>query len=394
MLTQIFEKKSFFCLSMNQLKTIYDKTHIKLEYDKNWINHFSKYDLLKTNKNSIIIFFELKNISFDLEDTHVQDINSGITKVFLDHSNESGNEGNLRDLKNILYSKGIKNFENIFFICQNRLLKNNSHNIKTLIFDYFPIMSFLEITPKIDDDYIEKIINSIHNNTTRHDILCLNATPRDHRLVLLVHMFHKGIDFKENLISFPGYNYSKGQEQTQGWRSNAIKVIGKTSDLVHSLSLLEQSFPLIADDTKGKEGNDLCFTIDTDMYLNSKLSIVTETSIGPSDCRITEKTIKPLLLGHPCYVLGPPGTLNVMEDLGFKVVEPEIQEKIDNEKNLNKKCELIVNSTNEFLKNYESLEYRKKIAEVVLHNMQWGREGFILKYYDDYINILLQEINN
>lgn len=373
------------------LKCLYDKKYIKLEFDKNYINDISKYDSLKTDKNSIIIN---NNICFSIEDTHVQDINSGITKVFADYSNESCNEDDLRCFKHFLQSNGIKNFENVFFICQNRFLKNNSHNIKILIFDFFPIMTFFEIASKIDHDYIEKIINSIHNNTTRHDILCLNATPRDHRLVLLVHMFHKGIDFKKNLISFPGYVYHKGKELIKGWRCDTAAVIGTDPGLVHSLSLLEQSFPLIVDDTKGKEGNSLAYFIDTDMYLNSKLSIVTETSFYANDYRITEKTMKPLLLGHPLYVLGPPRTLNVIEDLGFKVAEPEIQEKIDNEKNLNKKCELIVNSTNEFLKNYESLEYRKKIAEVVLHNMQWGREGFILKYYEDYIKILWQEINN
>jgi hypothetical protein len=380
------------------LNELHNSKYIRLDFDKNSINHISKYDSLKTDKNSILIKLNYDDIvsTRDIEERHVQDINIGITKVFVDYSNESGNEEDLISLKNILYSKGIKNFENIFLICQNRLLKNNSHSIKILNFDYFLIDSLLTIKPKIDDDYIEKIINSIHNNTTKYDILCLNATPRPHRLVLLLHMFHRGIDFKKNLISFPGYTYSKDEEFIQDWRSQALGAImdgtRTNPNLIDSLALLEQYFPLIVDDTKGQEGNDLAFIVNTDSYLNSKISIVTETAYHPSNYRITEKTIKPLLLGHPLYVFGHPGTLNIIEDLGFRVVEPEVQQKIDNENNINKKCELIIDATMEFLKNYESLEFREKVKEVVLHNMQWGREGFISKYYTDYIKILWQEI--
>lgn len=281
-------------------------------------------------------------------------------------------------------------------ICQNRLLKNNSYGIKILNFDYFLIECLLRIKSKIDDDYIKKTISSIYNNTTKYDILCLNATPRFHRLVLLVHMFHRGIDFKKNLISFPGYDYSKEAKFIPDWRSQALDImINETStntNLIDSLPLLEQYFPLIVDDTKGKEGNDLALIINTDNYLNSKISIVTETAYHSSNYRITEKTIKPLLLGHPLYVFGHPGTLNVIEDLGFRVVEPEVQQKIDNEKDINQKCELIIDATMEFLKNYESLEFKEKVKEVVLHNMQWGKEGFLSKYYTDYIKILWQKI--
>lgn len=385
----IFYTGNFGGCLIPSLNNLYNSKYIKLDFDKNSINHISTYESLKTDKNSILINFNQNDISCSIED-----INIGITKIFVDYSNESGNEEELRNLKNTLCSKGIKNFENIFLICQNRLLKNNTHGIKILNFDFFLIESLLAINSKIDDDYIEKIINTIHNNTTKYDILCLNATPRPHRLVLLLHMFHRGIDFKKNLISFPGYSYSKLVHLIQGWRSDARRLIMSeaNSDLINSLSLLEQSFPLIADDTKGQEGNYLALMVNPDSYLNSKISIVTETGWEQDHMRITEKTIKPLLLGHPLYIFGHPGTLSVIEDLGFKVVEPEIQKKIDNETDINKKCKLITDSTVEFLKNYESFEYRKKIKEVVLHNMKWGKEGFILKYYTDYIKILWQEI--
>lgn len=70
------------CFLINSLNKLHNSKYIKLDFDKNPINDISKYDSLKSNKNCILINYNNIVSTRNIEEKHVQDINTGITKVF------------------------------------------------------------------------------------------------------------------------------------------------------------------------------------------------------------------------------------------------------------------------------------------------------------------------
>lgn len=82
--------------------------------------------------------------------------------------------------------------------------------------------------------------------------------------------------------------------------------------------LLRENYPRIVDieDMEiASLGNSLNFNI----FLNSLLTISTETFFSENGLLITEKSLRPLAVGHPLMVLGQPGVLAKLQNWGFVV---------------------------------------------------------------------------
>jgi hypothetical protein len=56
-----------------------------------------------------------------------------------------------------------------------------------------------------------------------------------------------------------------------------------------------------------------------DIYVNSLLSVITETIFVDNTVFLTEKLFKPITMGHPFLVIAGAGTLNGLKELGFEV---------------------------------------------------------------------------
>ena len=70
-----------------------------------------------------------------------------------------------------------------------------------------------------------------------------------------------------------------------------------------------------------------------DFYSNSLVSIVTETNYEAKECTLTEKSFKPLYNKHPFIIIGAPGALQGLRDLGFKTFSEFWDESYDDESN-------------------------------------------------------------
>tara|TARA_Y100000310_G_C20632600_1_gene789438 strand:+ start:619 stop:1809 length:1191 start_codon:yes stop_codon:yes gene_type:complete len=67
----------------------------------------------------------------------------------------------------------------------------------------------------------------------------------------------------------------------------------------------------------------------SEFYSKSKYSLVTEVNAGNSILHITEKTFKPLQMGHPFIIQGNPGTLTYLQDLGYQTFNDMFDESYD-----------------------------------------------------------------
>ena len=52
-------------------------------------------------------------------------------------------------------------------------------------------------------------------------------------------------------------------------------------------------------------------------YEDTLVSLITETNYNQNECTLTEKTFKPMYNKHPLIIIGVPGSLQGLRDLGF-----------------------------------------------------------------------------
>lgn len=97
-------------------------------------------------------------------------------------------------------------------------------------------------------------------------------------------------------------------------------------------------------------------------YSNTGYSVVLETSIDDVKF-ITEKTFKPIANGHPFIVLGSPGILKVLQNYGFQTFDSIIDESYDDEHNLSKKMDMIINLIDNM-----TLDKLRDMRDIVVHN--------------------------
>ncbi len=105
---------------------------------------------------------------------------------------------------------------------------------------------------------------------------------------------------------------------------------------------------------------------------NSFVNLVTETRFSsPMPC-FNEKTLKPISVFRPFIMLGPPGTLKLLKELGFKTFDKWWDESYDAITDHNKRFETVYNLVKEILKkNKEDLSSMlNEMSEILIHNQK------------------------
>ncbi|UAK25000.1 hypothetical protein [Sphingomonas nostoxanthinifaciens] len=156
--------------------------------------------------------------------------------------------------------------------------------------------------------------------------LCMNFTPRTHRIATLSHIFGSGLD-QRGFLSFAGFDTIKMKVSQSGlpedWEQTELLATG--------LARLQERGRMTLDlppegDTSVPE-----FKLgDQVFYDESYFSLVTESEVAPRDLeRITEKVIKPMAMFHPVVIVGNCNSLDLLRELGFRTFSPFVDESYD-----------------------------------------------------------------
>lgn len=197
---------------------------------------------------------------------------------------------------------------------------------------------------KVQDTNFKKLFN------------CLNRGVRPARVTLLDELYKNDLfDFGEiswNLLTtdsqFIDYNLS-----FKYWKEKRLKIDLDASDISDPDKVLD-------------------FHLWSDYYLNSSslISIQSESIMGDQILNkyfLSEKTWKPLILGKPFIMLGPPGYYKYLQTFGFKLYDEIFDYSFDIETDETKRIKMIVSEINK-LKNEDYIELYKKIKKSVLYN--------------------------
>jgi hypothetical protein len=105
-------------------------------------------------------------------------------------------------------------------------------------------------------------------------------------------------------------------------------------------------------------------------YTNSLISLVTETNYHMNEVTLTEKAFKPAKEKHPFILVGAPGALQSMRDIGYKTFGEFWCEEYDNIKDPRERMREIVRICEDIGKwsPQQIIEFKRKVKPILDHN--------------------------
>lgn len=320
-----------------------------------------------------------------------EDVNAGRCRVFFDFCNESTWSGPMETLAGLIGSAGIRATEAVAMISQNRRMADLDPPFPHLCADVFLITGWNACRQVLLAEGLDLDAGSQQLPEPRHDILCLNATPRLTRLHVLLKLAEAGLldleapDHAEfcqiPYVSFPGLSYEKG-EAIDLEAFKAVLMNLRQTELMTFIDPLLARTPLRVDNLEAK-GNALAMKIDLHHYRDSRISIVTETGMNEGHRRITEKTLKPLALGQPFVTFSHADSLVCGRELGYATYDDCLDNSYDTDPNWVSRMNSGIASARTFLTAFVSdAELRQRVRETNWHNIRWTLSGFPQHYYD------------
>ena len=156
---------------------------------------------------------------------------------------------------------------------------------------------------------------------TKRLFLCMNRMPRKHRRTIVCHLLRRGY-LGRSLISFR-------DDKPKQIDFGDLELEAASQELQNRQPLIiDCDLPL--DFESYYRNNDAAVNPgEAWPYRNTYFSIVTETQFRNDVLFVSEKIWKPIHNLHPFLVVGTPGTLSYIRQLGFRTFMPLIDERYD-----------------------------------------------------------------
>ena len=143
-------------------------------------------------------------------------------------------------------------------------------------------------------------------------------------------------------------------------------------------------------DQLSEKGNQLATKVILEHYLETNLSIVTETGIDEGIERITEKTVKALCHGHPLVIVGHENSVRIAKSLGFSLMDDFIDHSYDSINEPISRIHCAIGSAKEFLGLLRTNKLScEEISAHTDHNVTWATDGFLVFYWGQYVKPIL-----
>lgn len=298
-----------------------------------FLEHFNDWNIIRENKNIfLLIYYAPESIVWEYYITP--------TQWFF-------------KLKNYL-DKGNIPYNKVKFICGDIDAKNNSKKSEGFLseIDFLGINIF-ELVHWSDHEvrYLNKDV------LDKKEFLCLNFLMRDNRKYMLYYLKKYDV-FKNGMISAVKWDQNNPTEIAH----DTFNIDNtKYQDVLNHLKT-EESLEIFAEG----QGNRIHQSY-YEYYRNTKYSLVTETFVGERAGKfITEKTYKPISMGHPFIIFGPTGILKQLKEDGYETFPELFDESYDNYTSPAKQLEIILNN----------LKEPKIITEKILEKCQRNKEHF------------------
>ncbi len=189
-----------------------------------------------------------------------------------------------------------------------------------------------------------------------------NRTIANHKLYLAYSLFQiiRGKMITHSLFSFSD-KYIHGETETDGVNYN-----------IDSLITFLNSIPYTIDNTDIDDQDRIGQLIEHSHYERTFVSLVSESTSEDGVVYLSEKTFKPIAMGHPFIIVGSKGSLKKLKEIGYKTFERWFDESYDRMESYSDRIDCIMG----ILKIYKAKKpeqliiIRKKMSKVIQHNFE------------------------
>ena len=326
------------------------------------------------------------------------------TLLFLDYTHECFNEraNHIKILKKYLLEP-IGASTNQTLICSQTITKEISEKEINHATHHLYVHAYS--LKKNIKNLVEAERENLKQETIK-DFICMNSNIRPHRTALYSYLMANNLLENSHTSFRPsgirrGKSSEKNLEITQKNFDNSRKIFPSFSKHITSLSSLSHSELAREIDKINSSSNAVTLSNSPPwkQIINSRLYISTESEFHQRNhpTRFTEKTLNPILAKVPFIIAGLPGTLETLQQLGFRkpFQDTTIAQKInwDNTINPDKRLREIALFINEWVAKKEiSSEDKKIISETCSFNQihilsERLRETLFNNFYHDLLNI-------
>jgi hypothetical protein len=264
----------------------------------------------------------------------IQQINNDNGKLLINYSHEGWvSEWSLKGFYLGAKNAGIL-FKNIILVLNDYNLeeKLNKFKQKYNIEDYPKVINYSFYLTASSNHFYQNYKNTNlykkHINAIKpYKFVCLNRRLDLHRVVLLSEILNEIKD--ESLISFDKTLIT----------NEVPNLFVKRPDIEIKFNTLPNKVIADREDIENTNGYQ---HENEDLFLQSYISIVTETSFYIDNDFISEKIWKPLYQFHPFIVVGRPHLLKYLREIGFKTFDWLIDETYDTIEDNDLRMELII----------------------------------------------------
>jgi hypothetical protein len=275
--------------------------------------------------------------------------------------------------------------EKIAFLAKHIVFKNYDYFIKKLI-------------NKFASSQNSKNSGSIFSDKTGFEdffskknkaFLALIGSPRLHK-VLAYHCLQKNRCVIDGLISYGGFETPKGRPMKQrvleDLKNDPLKCFLEEVDAASAIENLPTSH-LDLDLSNDVNLNNHAESIPFSFYNQTFISFIIETDFTDGSIRrITEKSLKAYAMGHPAIILGNPGSLKLIKDLGFDTFEDLIPSDYDTITDPVERFRLVLYTLQTTVKRITKnpKAFAEKIYERGKLNFLYARSGLKSRYEKNY----------
>jgi hypothetical protein len=211
-------------------------------------------------------------------------------------------------------------------------------------------------------------INIPERYNPKYDFLCLAGRGKEWR-DLFINKLKSELDLSNSLTSYFGQSLGN---------SDLLKL-----DIPYSRDPKNFEDEFYTEIGTHKHQYVLSYFTRPELFVQSKFSIVVETEAENREYHITEKTLKCLVTGHPFVVIGTPGYLNFIRDMGFVTCNHLFPEDYDEINDLGERINAVITLAKSLQINYNF--NREDLIAMQTHNL---RNLFQLKNTSTYDKFL------
>lgn len=203
---------------------------------------------------------------------------------------------------------------------------------------------------------------SLKNKLRKHKFIFQTRRARGHRLALLCELFQQNLlrEADWSFLEMPTMFPVKQIENEYNF-----KIESKTVDELRLL--LPKS---LESEPAANSGNVTGWDIHPDAFKNSYFNLCTESIVTNDFQSVTEKVYKPIINFQPFIFFAAPGSLALLQKIGFKTFSPWINEDYDSEPDLKLRSSMIVKEVQRLcaMTHEELHHWYWQMEEILIHN--------------------------